>query len=321
MSEIKLGHPHREVATGEIVTPLYVAIFPGTFLGATWAGDVSIAERRGTDDDAVVYRRLRDDALFARPVSEWLASVDGRARYEGIDLAAIEKERDKIKKIAADCQRAEFAMGEEVKALTRRISEVEGERDAASARVRSMELSEDAMAFDFDTLRVERDAAREALSAERDAHAETRRMLEQALVQLAGCLTAAEGSTKDPAVQGDYGWSLAYQRTLDLHLALEAERAVRRSAPWSVCKLAFELKGVITNDDDVWAASDRDEFALPAGWSLVETDGSGASAVRVVFEVEGVPNTQDGEVVRRQLCALEKAIEARRRIADRKKGG
>jgi hypothetical protein len=40
--------------------------------------------------------------------------------------------------------------------------------------------------------------------------------LEQCRVQLAGCLTAAEGCFQAPAKQGDYGWSLAYQTTLDL---------------------------------------------------------------------------------------------------------
>lgn len=42
--------------------------------------------------------------------------------------------------------------------------------------------------------------------------------VEQLRVQLAGCLVAAEGGT-DPAViakDGDYGWSLAYQRVLEL---------------------------------------------------------------------------------------------------------
>lgn len=62
----------------------------------------------------------------------------------------------------------------------------------------------------------ERQAA--TLESERAAHAETRLELEQTRVQLAGCLTAADGATRDDfaAHQGDYGWSLAYQRTLDL---------------------------------------------------------------------------------------------------------
>ena len=48
-----------------------------------------------------------------------------------------------------------------------------------------------------------------------------REELEQARVQLAGCLVAAEGGTSEPvtAEHGDYGWSLAYQRTLDLSRA------------------------------------------------------------------------------------------------------
>jgi hypothetical protein len=40
--------------------------------------------------------------------------------------------------------------------------------------------------------------------------------LEQSRVQLAGCLTAAEGWNRNPAKQGDYGWSLSYQKTLEL---------------------------------------------------------------------------------------------------------
>jgi len=44
-----------------------------------------------------------------------------------------------------------------------------------------------------------------------------RKELEQARVQLAGCLTAAEGCTSSPAKQGDYGWSPAYQRVLELY--------------------------------------------------------------------------------------------------------
>ena len=41
--------------------------------------------------------------------------------------------------------------------------------------------------------------------------------VEQLDVQLAGCLTAAEGMCGDnPPKQGDYGWSLAFQKTLEL---------------------------------------------------------------------------------------------------------
>jgi hypothetical protein len=41
--------------------------------------------------------------------------------------------------------------------------------------------------------------------------------IEQLRVQLAGCLTAAEGFAGDnPPKEGDYGWTLAFQKTLEL---------------------------------------------------------------------------------------------------------
>jgi hypothetical protein len=44
-------------------------------------------------------------------------------------------------------------------------------------------------------------------------------LAEQLRTQLAGCLTAAEGATNPEHVanRGDYGWSLAYEQTLQLH--------------------------------------------------------------------------------------------------------
>ena len=58
-----------------------------------------------------------------------------------------------------------------------------------------------------------------ALLNERD---EERAEAEQWRVRCAGCLTAAEGHTSDPANDGDYGWTLAYQRTLELRQAYDA---------------------------------------------------------------------------------------------------
>jgi hypothetical protein len=44
---------------------------------------------------------------------------------------------------------------------------------------------------------------------------------DQVVVQLAGCLTAAEGYNQRPAKPGDYGYSVAYEKTLLLRRAFE----------------------------------------------------------------------------------------------------
>ena len=45
--------------------------------------------------------------------------------------------------------------------------------------------------------------------------------LEHLRVQLAGCLAAAMGGTHDPAQPGDYGWSAAYGKVLQLRVNYE----------------------------------------------------------------------------------------------------
>ena len=45
--------------------------------------------------------------------------------------------------------------------------------------------------------------------------------IEQLRVQLAGCGVAALGGTKDPAREGDYGWSPSYQDCLELRLKFD----------------------------------------------------------------------------------------------------
>jgi hypothetical protein len=59
--------------------------------------------------------------------------------------------------------------------------------------------------------------------------------------------------------------------------------------PWSDCKVAFDVD---CDDEQVWEAfaflPTRSRYELPTGWSIDETDRSGARTV-VVFRVEGVP--------------------------------
>lgn len=68
------------------------------------------------------------------------------------------------------------------------------------------------------------------------------------------------------------------------------------SFAWDDCKVAFNVSYV----DRVWAAYDRGELNLPAGWTLSSTDSTGARCV-VIFRVEGTPITEDGERVREIL--------------------
>jgi hypothetical protein len=76
----------------------------------------------------------------------------------------------------------------------------------------------------------------EAMQAE---IARLREALEQERVQHAGCLTAAEGHTSDPAIQGQYGWSLAYQKTLELRIAYDGLREERERLDWLDHHCAF----------------------------------------------------------------------------------
>lgn len=55
--------------------------------------------------------------------------------------------------------------------------------------------------------------------------------VEQLTVQLAGCLVAADGGTKDPAKKGSYGWSPAYQAVLDLRTKFDNISLLKSSLP------------------------------------------------------------------------------------------
>lgn len=66
--------------------------------------------------------------------------------------------------------------------------------------------------------------------------------------------------------------------------------------PWCDCKVAFE----IDEDGLLWRRAQAETLPLPGGWSLCETDSSGARLV-AVFRVEGVPRAEDGRVVMSML--------------------
>jgi hypothetical protein len=62
--------------------------------------------------------------------------------------------------------------------------------------------------------------------------------------------------------------------------------------PWSDLKVCYG----INNPDRFWRAYDRGALDLPKGWSLNETDGTGARCV-VLFRVEVLPTIEDGRKV------------------------
>lgn len=69
---------------------------------------------------------------------------------------------------------------------------------------------------------VEELAADVAAAAMNQRDEEVERQAERLTVQLAGCLTAAEGQTTEMAYQCDYDWSPAYQAVLDLRRKYDA---------------------------------------------------------------------------------------------------
>ena len=75
--------------------------------------------------------------------------------------------------------------------------------------------------------------------------------LEQERVRLASCLIAAEGGTKDIVKQGDYGWSPAYQATLNLQAELERVRGELQSAEAGYFVAERELQGANNKYDEL----------------------------------------------------------------------
>lgn len=69
--------------------------------------------------------------------------------------------------------------------------------------------------------------------------------VEQLRVQLAACLVAAEGGTSLESIanKGTYGWSPAYQATLDLALKYEHAKALLAKATEALQSIRVQSNG------------------------------------------------------------------------------
>lgn len=82
------------------------------------------------------------------------------------------------------------------------------------------------------------------ISSETKHQREVKRLreeIEQLQVQLAGCLMAADGGTKDIAKKGSYGWSPAYQAVLDLRKKFDNLTILQHSLPID-CGIMFSVE-------------------------------------------------------------------------------
>jgi len=89
-----------------------------------------------------------------------------------------------------------------------------------------------------------------------------RERAEQLQVQLAGCLTAAEGGTTDPARPGMYGWSMSYAAALGLRLSFEKAEA-------EVASLRGQLARAVRQTDNQFEMREVAEQRLKAAEGLL----------------------------------------------------
>jgi hypothetical protein len=68
------------------------------------------------------------------------------------------------------------------------------------------------------------------------------RDLDRHRVQLAGVLAALEGHHRDPAIPSDYGWSLPYQKAIELRASFDAARTVRDAELQEAIDHAYEIE-------------------------------------------------------------------------------
>ena len=80
---------------------------------------------------------------------------------------------------------------------------------------------------------------------------------EQLQVQLAGCLTAAEGYITAPATKDMYGWSMAYEQTLQLRRRFEALTSRLTEALVVMREHRDAIDGLVVSGPETITAHDR----------------------------------------------------------------
>ncbi len=84
---------------------------------------------------------------------------------------------------------------------------------------------------------------------------------------------------------------------------------VSAAYPWSDCKIAFAVYG----QDDIWdylGSNGKWKSQVPVGWTLIETDCSGARCV-AIFRVETLPCVDDGKVLARLIAKIDQVSKRR----------
>ena len=85
--------------------------------------------------------------------------------------------------------------------------------------------------------------------------------LEQMRVQMAGVSVAAMGGTNDPAKRGEYGWSVAYQDTLELRLKYNILLGRQAEFKTAVRELLDAIHAYSV-DQDQWEEMTKKSFAV-----------------------------------------------------------
>lgn len=136
--------------------------------------------------------------------------------------------------------------------------------------------------------------------------------LEQERVRLASCLIAAEGGTKDIVKQGDYGWSPAYQATLNLQAELERVRGERDEArdrsydemTMAYCQLAHEIAlpgtPLPTNTNDSISFGKLREVVESVVAHLTRVRDQYADLRKMVLALPKV----EGEITANRVCTI-----------------